>query len=113
MQQDRRRHRRLPLRLSVACQKTGCSDDRVYRGCTLNVSTGGMLIELKGSVMDKGQLINIEVTVPPGAGILEFGGSFSSPAKVIRIYPETSRSLQEGLIRRLAIEFSQCPKFRV
>ncbi|MFH1616077.1 MAG: PilZ domain-containing protein [Planctomycetota bacterium] len=84
---ERRKHRRLPIRLNVSWQRIGPHGQRYYSGQTINVSTGGLLLETASSEMKKGDLVNIELSVPPTEGLLEYGGRVSSFAKILRVAP--------------------------
>ena len=110
MEEERRRHKRFPLKLSIFCQKVGITDGRIYSGRTINVSPGGMLVEMKAGDISDGQLLSVEMTVPPTEGLLDFGGSFSSYARVVRSDVGTS---QESTEKTLALEFCDLPKLRV
>lgn len=110
MDQDRRRHKRISLKLSVCCQKVGLSDGRLYSGRTINVSPGGMLLEMKNSGFRDGELLSVEMTVPPSEGLLEFGGSFSSYARVVRT---GGKPVQPDPDDAVALEFCDSPKFRI
>ena len=82
-------------------------------GSTINVSPGGMLIELKETGLAAGQILSVEVSVPPPAeGLLEFGGSFSSYARVLRAQPPQSPLGLHEPVHSLAVEFCQPPRFR-
>lgn len=109
--EERRRHKRFPLKLSIFCQKVGLSDGRLYTGRTINVSPGGMLVEMKGGDISDGQLLSVEMTVPPTEGLLDFGGSFSSYARVVRSDAGTSQ--EPTTEKTFALEFCDLPKLRV
>lgn len=64
MDSDRRKHKRLPLKFTVLCQKVGLSDGRLYSGNTVNVSPGGMLVEVNNAKLRDGELVSVEMTVP-------------------------------------------------
>ena len=112
---NRRRHERLPLKLDVLCQKVGPSGGRIYTGRTVNVSPGGVLLEINGSGLLNGELLSVDMSVPPTEGLLEYGGQFSSYARVVRI--ERTQSSGSGsagsLVEKIALEFCESPKLRV
>ena len=110
MDDDRRRHKRISLKLSVCCQKVGLSDGRLYSGRTVNVSPGGMLLEMRNSGIRDGELLSVEMNVPPTEGLLEFGGSFSSYARVVRT---GNKPLLTEADDAVALEFCDSPKFRI
>lgn len=111
MEEERRRHKRFPLKLSVYCQKVGLSGGKLYSGRTVNVSPSGMLIEMKGGELRDGELLSIEMTVPPTEGLLDFGGSFSSYARVVRKHDDYDPYLSAS--HTIALEFCDSPKLRI
>ena len=114
-EQERRKYQRLPLNLAVLCHKVGISHGTVYTGATVNVSPGGMLLEINSDNLNKGELLSIEMSVPPTSGLLEYGGRFSTYARIIRV--ETSNSTRPAKsntrVQTLALEFCESPKLQV
>ena len=114
-EQEKRRYRRLPLSLAVSCQKVGHWASKIYTGDTVNVSPGGMLLEINSRQITEGELLSIEMSVPPTEGLLEYGGRFSSYARVIRVQEEhpgrTSRRFT--VTQTIALEFCESPKLQV
>lgn len=100
----------MSLKLTVCCQKVGLSDGRLYSGRTINVSPGGLLLEMRNSAFRDGELLSIEMTVPPNEGSLEFGGSFSSYARVVRTGRKPAPTDPDDAV---ALEFCDSPKFQV
>lgn len=101
--EERRKHRRLPIRLDVICQGVGSEEKRLHRGNTLDVSTGGLLMETNSDGFVAGDLVSVGLEVPPTEGLLAFGGQFSSFARVKRVYPDTPAGC-------IALEFCRRPK---
>ena len=111
MEENRRRHKRLPLKLSIFCQKVGATGGRIISGRTVNVSPGGMLVEMKSGEINHGELLSVEMSVPPTEGLLDFGGSLSSYARVVRLAgTDGSNNSPENII---ALEFCDSPKLRL
>jgi hypothetical protein len=110
MNDDRRRHKRIALKMSVCCQKVGLSDGRLYSGRTLNVSPGGLLLEMKGTGLRDGELLSVEMSVPATEGLLDFGGSFSSYARVVRAGDTLCGNDPDHAV---ALEFCESPKLRI
>lgn len=113
MDEDRRRHRRFPLRLSVFCQRVGHSAGKLYSGRTVNVSPSGMLVEMHSDGLRDGELLSVEMTVPPTEGMLEFGGSISSYARVVRSRDDEKPGRTPSYEKTVAIEFCNSPKLRL
>jgi len=117
-QEERRLYRRIPLKLAVLCQKAGLMEGRLYTGNTINVCPGGVLMEINGAGLDVGELVNLELAVPPTQGLLEFGGRFSTYARILRIQsplhkpPEEVMAGEGSDIHRIAMEFCEVPRLR-
>ncbi len=116
--EEKRLYRRIPLKLAVLCQKAGLMEGRLYTGNTVNVCPGGVLMEINGAGLDVGELVNLELAVPPTPGLLEFGGRFSTYARILRIQPpphalpDQVMSGQASDIHRIAMEFCEVPRLR-
>ncbi len=112
---EKRKHQRLPLRFAVLCQRVGVPVSKVYTGTSVDVSPGGMLIDFNTNVLKHGELLSVEMPIPPTKGILEYGGRFSGYARVIRIessYPQKKgKSNSPG--QTIAVEFCESPKLQV
>jgi hypothetical protein len=81
---EKRKYRRLALALDLSCRKAG---DALYTGRTANVSPGGLFFETPSDAFEKGNLLSVELSIPPSAESLEFGGKISGLAEVLRIDP--------------------------
>jgi len=111
---ERRRHKRLPMRFSVLCQRVGLSDGRLYSGSTLNISPGGMLVEVNNAQLNDGELVSVEMSSAPTEGLLESGGGFSSYARVIRTGVEQEIERVQNLsATAVAMEFCEPPRLRI
>lgn len=94
-------------------------EGRLYTGNTINVSPGGVLMEINGSGLEVGELVNLELAVPPTQGLLEFGGRFSTYARILRIQapphlpPENIMAGESSDIYRIAMEFCEVPRLRI
>lgn len=114
MEEDRRRHGRFPLKLSIFCQRVGYSGSKLFIGRTIDVGPGGILAEMKSNELQHGELLSVEMNVPPTEGLLEFGGSFSSYARVVRTHSEEDAIQRESsLAKVVALEFCDSPKLRL
>jgi len=113
--EDRRKHQRLPLKLAVSCQKVGQPDNKiVIRGNTINVSPGGVLMEIGTGALAAGELLSIDMSVPPTRGLLEYGGRISSYARVVRIRGDNlPKAAKPTAPAQIALEFCEPPKLRV
>jgi hypothetical protein len=80
-------------------------------GSTLNVSTGGLFFQTASSNLSKGDLLNVELDLPPTSGLLELGGTISSFGRVLRICKTENSSTHTKGKYGVAVEFCQSPKF--
>lgn len=110
--EERRRHKRLQLKLAVLCQKVGVPASKLFSGNTVNVSTGGALIDFNSDGISQGELISLEMTLPPTEGLLEYGGKFTSYARVIREHKPQKKALNKNE-KSLALEFCESPKLEI
>lgn len=115
MEKNRRLHKRLALNLNVTCQTVGLAAGRVYTGTTVDVSTGGALIEMNGKGLNDGQLVSVEMSVPPTEGLLDFGGRLSNYARIIRIDDEhrSPENTPSTITQMIALEFCESPKLHI
>ncbi len=88
MEAERRQHRRLAIRLPLECFSTAEGRAKAIRTGTTDISTGGLYFEadLPEGVRppDPNSLVQIELTVPPGAGYSPYEGRVSTVAEVLR-----------------------------
>jgi len=88
---EKRRDRRLGAQYEVSCHVVGAAAGESYDGHTLNVSSGGLYFESTGT-FEQGNLLEVELSIPPTPGVLEFGGRMTGFARVLR-----TRSIGESL----------------
>lgn len=81
---EKRKHKRLGARYNISCRKVGSVTDKAYDGCTVNVSCGGLYFETTADTFEQGNLLKVELSIPPTSGLLEFGGKVAGFAKVLR-----------------------------
>jgi hypothetical protein len=103
---EKRRHKRLGAKYNLSCRKVGSTANITYDGHTVNVSTGGLYFETIRSAFERGDLLHVELSIPPTSGLLEFGGKIAGFAKVLRT---DSASGRHGV----ALEFCRPPKLCV
>jgi hypothetical protein len=82
---ERRAQRRLDARYNISYQEVGSTANRRNRGRTANVSSGGLYIESGADQLQPGELLKVELAVPPTSGLLEFGGEMAGFARVLRV----------------------------
>jgi len=81
---EKRKYQRLPIRLDLSCRKVGSAAERWHIGRTMNVSPGGLYFQTDSGAFEPGSLVNVELSIPPTTGILEYGGRISGFARVLR-----------------------------
>lgn len=97
MEQERRRHRRLPIQLPLICRAPDALERILVRSKTVNVSTGGLYFETLSDEVQAGQRLELELTVPPGDGHFPYQGRVTANARVIRVTDLPAKSSAEGL----------------
>ena len=112
---ERRINERHGLRLPVVCNKVGVSASKLFTGTTVDVSSGGALIDIHTSGLREGELVNIEMPIPPTEGLLEYGGRFSTYGRVLRVgEPKSGTSSDSAaVVHTIAFEFCESPKLQV
>ena len=110
---ERRKFKRLPIRLDLSCRKVDSAREEFHTGCTLNVSPGGVFFETPSKAFKPGNVLKVELSIPPTEGLLEFGGRITSFARVLRTsqFADSHTDAGLGLDKYgVALEFSQPPK---
>ena len=109
---DRRKHRRLLVRMGILCRKVGTVHDHAFVGNSVNISPDGLLVESgQNDFADAGDLFNIELDVPAVDRADQIGGKVSAYAKVVRIIePPPDRKAIRKLI---AFQFCSRPQFDI
>ena len=105
----------MPMTLDLTCRKVGSPDEKLYTGSTVNISPSGLYFETAIDAFKPGNLINVELSIPPTAGLLEFGGRVSGLGSILRICnvtgPQTN-SISSADRYGVAVEFCQPLKLR-
>jgi hypothetical protein len=110
---EQREHKRINLKLELCCRLAGDSEDSLYSGHSLNISTGGLLAQTYNSKIKIGDLVNIEMSVPPIEGLLDFGGKMEAFAKIVRITNRKHPENSDAASQLLAMQFCHHPKLSV
>lgn len=110
---ERRRHRRLPIKIPLSCSRVGSTAEKARKGVTVNVSPGGLYFQTLTATFKRDSLVRVELSIPPTTGVLELGGTISSFAKVLRTHKIQDSHTGTGLSSSkygVALEFCQPPK---
>ena len=111
---ERRIHERHQLKIDVFCQTVGLSGGRFYSGSTVDVSPSGALIEIYETGLDIGQLVSVDMPIPPSEDMLDYGGRFSGYARVVRIENQQENNIRRDLsTQAIALEFCQSPRLQM
>jgi hypothetical protein len=100
---EKRRYKRLGAQYNISCRKVGSTAHISYDGHTINVSPGGLYFETATGIFEQGNLLKVELSIPPTSGLLEFGGKIAGFAKVLRTDLSSGRC-------GVAVEFCRPPK---
>jgi len=113
-EKERRIHERHHLKLDVFCQTVGLAGGRFYSGSTVDVSPSGVLVEIYETGLGVGQLVSIDMPVPPSEDMLDYGGRFSGYARIVRIEDQQENDLRRDLsTQAIALEFCQSPRLQM
>lgn len=82
---ERRKFKRLGANFDISFVEVGSLDEQFQSGRTVNVCAGGVYFEMSTDTFKPGNLLKVQLSVPPKAGLLEFGGKVAGFAKVLRI----------------------------
>lgn len=113
---EKRKYKRLPIKLDLSCRQSGSTGGTFHTGRTVNVSPGGLYFESKDEAFKPGNLLKIELSIPPTLGLLELGGSISGFGKVLRIRnicDSRSGADLSSAKSGVALEFSQPLKLHI
>jgi len=81
---EKRKYQRLPIGLDLSCRKIGSAQEKCHTGRTINASPGGLYFQTPTGEFKPGNLLNVELSIPPTTGLLEYGGRISGLARVLR-----------------------------
>ncbi len=109
---EKRRDRRMGAQFDISCHAVGSAASKSYDGRTVNVSSGGLYFETD-ETFEPGNLLEVELSIPPTPGVLEFGGKLAGFARVLR-----ARGLEGALVGEgpsggrcgVAVQFCRPPK---
>ena len=108
---ERRKYKRLGAKYDISYREVGSTTERTHAGRTINVGTGGLYFESKDVSFKPGSLLEVELSIPPKRGLLEFGGRISGFAKVLRTdsISAEGKALASGKYG-VAVQFCRSPR---
>ena len=113
---DKRKFKRLGATYEISCRRIGAQASQVYDGHTENISPGGVYLRTRTDTFKKGDLLKIELLIPPKSGMLEFGGKMEGFAMVLRTDNISNYSFDDRSFDRcygVALQFCHPPKLCV
>lgn len=111
---EKRACQRLGATFEITCHRIGSQASQACEGFTENVSPGGIYFRTKTECFERGDLLKVELSIPPKSGILEFGGKMAGFAKVLRSETISSCSSDNATSDRhygVALQFCRPLKF--
>jgi hypothetical protein len=110
---ERRRDKRLGERFELLCHAVGSTAGKPCDGRTVNVSSGGLYFETTGT-FEPGNLLRVELSIPPTPGLLEFGGRIAGFARVLRAHSIGKSSAdEEPSCERYGVAIEFCRPLRL
>ncbi|UCF43377.1 MAG: PilZ domain-containing protein [Planctomycetota bacterium] len=107
---EKRKFKRIPLTLDLSCRIVGSVGEPLHTGRTVNVSPCGLYFRTEAGIFEPGNLVKIDLSMPPTVGLLESGGRISGLARVLRTRSVPDSSLGFDLHAGgfgVALEFCQ------
>lgn len=105
---DKRKYQRLEAKFEISCRRIGSQSSQTREGYSMNISPGGVYFRTKADTFKRGDLLKIELLIPPKSGLLEFGGKMAGFAKVLRadnICNSTEGNVSSGSSYGVALQF--------
>ena len=81
---ERRKFKRLEVNYDITFSAVGSMTENKF-GNTLNAGSGGLFFETEDNTLEPGNMLKINLTIPPKSGLLEYGGKVGGLARVLRI----------------------------
>ena len=113
---EKRKFKRLPIKIDLLCHKAYSTVKESHTGRTTNVSPGGLYFETETDLFKPGNMLTVELSIPPTTGLLQSGGSISGLGKVLRTHTigASQNDIDNSSVRSgVALEFCRPLKFCV
>jgi hypothetical protein len=110
---DKRKYERLGAQFELSCRKIGSQEVDIHEGYTVNISQGGVYFRTTTDSFERGDLLKVELSIPPKSGLLVFGGKMAGFAKVLRADNIDDPSVKNAPSDRsygVALQFCRPPK---
>jgi hypothetical protein len=109
--EERRKHRRLPIRTDVLCKRMGSESLHSFTANSVNISTEGLLAEIAHHHLMEvgdGELFGLEMEVPSENHSDLFCGKLWAYGKIVRIEREPNASRKQ-----VAFQFCSRPMYEI
>ena len=113
---EKRKYVRLGATFGLSYRRVGSQTGQNRQGYTVNICPGGVYFRTKADTFKRGDLLKIELSIPPRSGQLEFGGKMACFAKVLRadkILNSSEEDMPSGNDYGIALQFCRPPKLCV
>jgi hypothetical protein len=113
---ERRKFKRMGARFDISYIQVGSVKEQPKSGYTVNLSPGGLYFKTSDCISGQGDLLNVQLTIPPTQGLLEFGGKMRGFARVLRTENIVVNTGDRDLSSEkygVALEFCHPPKLLV
>jgi hypothetical protein len=113
---DKRKYRRLAAQFDISCRTVGSPVSQTREGSTVNISPGGVYFRTTSDTFQQGDLLRVELRIPPTSHLLEFGGKMEGFAKVLRTDNYRAPLTRDELADKcygVALQFCRRPKLCV
>jgi hypothetical protein len=103
--QERRKHRRIGIRLPLECTATMGDRQVTCRTVTHDISSGGLCFEAESDEFPLSATFNLELGIPPGDGHSPYPGRVRGTGQVVRV--EQVRESGSPTRFRIAAQFNK------
>jgi hypothetical protein len=110
---ERRKDRRLDLKVEVLCTEARGGKRRLCSGRAINISSGGLYFETEEGGFERGSMMDVSIEVPAQAGVLEFGGRIRTMGSVVRteVLPKSCAGVGASRLYGVALQFCSTVHF--
>lgn len=113
---EKRKHKRLGAKFDISCRRIGSQTSEIHEGRTTNISSGGVYFQTTANTFKRGDLLKVELLIPPTSNLLECGGKMEGFAKVLRTdsyFDPTENDRSSDSSHGIALQFCRPPKLCV
>ena len=112
-QREKRKYRRLEAQFDLSFHQIGSTIRTMREGRSVNISPGGVYFLTTTNRFKQGDVLKVELSIPPKPGLLEFGGKMAGFAKVLRTDYSDSSLNDVASKNRFGIALEFCHPLRL